>query len=379
MTDAARLRSRLAEGMSPARREDFLAVPRHLFAPERIWVRDGDGGTVALDRSENPQGWLAACYEDRPLGVQFDDGHDTGRGYCSSSASMPSVMASMLDAADLEPGHRVLEVGTGTGFNAALMASRVGVRNVTTVEIDRGLANLARSTLRLNGWPVRVVSGDGTLGYPSSGPFHRVMSTAAVQEVPYAWVEQTVAGGLIVTPWGTALHNGALLRLRVEADGTASGNFGGDVSFMWVRGQRTPHGAVEDRVLPEHDHTASVTALHPHTAVGDFDASFAVGLLVPEVKSTTVFDRDDPTTSRYTVYLMDPRSGSWASWRVEPGSEEFPVRQHGPRKLFDEVESAYRWWVGRGRPEHSRFGVTVDREGQHVWLDDPGDKVDAPH
>lgn len=371
MMGAENLRSRLAEEINPssAWRGAFERVPRHRFIPDRIWVEDGDELTT-LDRSDDPDGWLRACYADRPVITQIDDGDPTGRGHSSSSASMPSIVALMLEATDLAAGQRVLEIGTGTGWNAALLADGVGAGNVTSVEIDPAVA--ARAEENLEGHGVHVVVGDGEKGHPPDAPYDRVLATAAVQRVPYPWVEQTAPGGRIVTPWGTSFHNGTLLHLRVGSDGTASGRFGGNAGFMWVRGQRTPHGTLEERVRPGHEYTETTTDVHPYEPVGDFDASFAIGLRVPGMKDLLVFDDDVPGNPDYTVYLMDPGSGSWASWRVLSGHREFGVRQHGPRRLFEELAGAYAWWREAGRPEHSRFGVTVTREGQRVWLDDPG-------
>ncbi|MCK9872155.1 methyltransferase domain-containing protein [Nocardiopsis dassonvillei] len=371
MTNPEDLSSRLVEEIAPslAWRDTFERVPRHRFIPDRIWIEDGDELST-LDRSDDPEAWLRACYTNQPVITQIDDGDPTGRGHSSSSASMPSIVALMLEATDLAAGQRVLEIGTGTGWNAALLADRVGAGNVTSVEIDPAVA--ARAEENLEGYGVRVVVGDGEKGCPPDALYDRVLATAAVQRVPYPWVEQTVPGGRIVTPWGTSFHNGTLLRLQVGADGTASGRFGGNAGFMWVRGQRTPHGTLDERVRPDHEYTESTTDLHPYEPVGDFDASFAIGLRVPGMKDLLVFDDDVPGNPDYTVYLMDPGSDSWASWRVRSGYREFRVRQHGPRHLFEELAGAYAWWQEAGRPEHSRFGVTVTRQGQRVWLDDPG-------
>ncbi|MFC3996194.1 methyltransferase domain-containing protein [Nocardiopsis sediminis] len=347
-----------------------MDVPRHKFIPDTVWVRE-NGKPKPLRRSEDPDEWLRVCYSDEPIAVQLDDGTGSGRGYVSSSASMPTTVALMLDAADIDEGNRVLEIGTGTGFNAALIATRVGTENTTTIEIDPELAEKARTALADSGWALDVITGDGTKGYPPNGPYHRILSTASVHEVPYPWVEQTMPGGKVTTPWGTAFHSGALLRLRVADDGTASGHFDGDTGFMWVRGQRTAHGAVEDRVLPQHDYAETVTDLHPYEPLGDFSASFAIGLRVPGMMSNLIYDDDDQASQNYTVYLMDPESNSWASWRIRADSREHIVKQHGPRALFDELASAYDWWKSSGKPDHTRFGLKVTPDGQSLWLDDP--------
>ncbi|MEU3022245.1 methyltransferase domain-containing protein [Nocardiopsis alba] len=353
-------------------RTAFERVERHRFLPDRFTGPDG----VTADRSRDPDHWLELAYADIPIVTQVDDGAENGPGYPTSSASQPTIVADMLRRLDVFPGMRVLEIGTGTGYNAALLSQLLGDAAVTSVEIDADLAETARTRLREAGFGTFVVTGDGTLGCPSHAPFDRVIGTAAVQRVPYPWIEQTRPGGRILTPWGNAFHNGVLADLTVGPDATARGRFGGDAAFMWVRGQRVPRRVVETFVRPEEQAFESTrTELHPYEPIGDFDASFAIGLRMPTVLNRVEFSEDDG--QRYTVYLVDPETASWASWRIEPEHREtgHEVRQHGPRELFTELETAYRWWRERGRPVHTRFGLTVSAERQSVRLDDESDVV----
>ncbi|ASU82045.1 protein-L-isoaspartate(D-aspartate) O-methyltransferase [Nocardiopsis gilva YIM 90087] len=354
-------------------RPSFERVPRHLFIPDKVW-EDGTNGPTRLGRSEDPYAWLNLAYSDQPVITQLDDGDCSGRGYVSSSASMPSIVAMMLRRLNATHGMKVLEIGTGTGWNAGLLSARLGARNVVSVEVDAELAERARKALADAGHQPQVITADGMDGWLPSAPYDRVLATAAVQRVPYAWVAQARPGGLIVTPWGTSFHNGALACLTVDNHGTASGYFGGNVAFMWARSQRTPHGSVEDRVRLEHDYVETHTLLYPREPVSDFDASFAIGLRVPGMKSTVVFD-GDRVGPNFTVYLMDPVSGAWASWRIDQGADTYIVRQHGPRRLFDELEAAYAWWRQAGRPTHDRFGLTVNESTQIVWLDSPDQMI----
>lgn len=117
------------------------SVPRHLFVPDTIWqVDDSAGGRlVPLHRSDDPERWLRHVYSDEAVETQVDDGRPApdGTGWeVTSSSSQPHLMVGMLNTLDVEPGMRVLEIGTGTGWNAALLAERVGASNVTTIEID---------------------------------------------------------------------------------------------------------------------------------------------------------------------------------------------------------------------------------------------------
>jgi protein-L-isoaspartate(D-aspartate) O-methyltransferase len=356
-------------------RSAFTQVARHDFLPGRIWI-EALGGPAEVHREREPELWMKAAYAERPVAVQLEDGGDQGTGYVSSSASAPGVVARMLRLLDLEPGMRVLEIGTGTGYNAALLSAFSGSGNVTTVEVDPAVAADARSALKRCGFDPVVVVGDGLAGCADRVPFDRIIATLAVQRIPHAWVKRARPGAVILTPWGTAFCNGALARLTVDEQGRANGGFEGPAAFMWARAQRTPHAAVEDRVRAEHEAAESTTELHPHEPVADFDAAFTIGLHLTGVMSRVVFDGDAPGAERFTVYLMDPEGGSWASWRVEPGLKgRYPVRQHGRRRLFTELEAAYRWWVREGRPEHGRYGITVSREAQTVWLDEPSHVV----
>ncbi|MGH3930494.1 MAG: rRNA adenine N-6-methyltransferase family protein, partial [Pseudonocardiaceae bacterium] len=156
MTAGVALRRRLvdqlaANGSVRSRevRRAFAEVPRENFVPRfhhnhsagRRWV----DGTDPRQRDE----WLRAVYADEVLVVQTrpaPDLVDPG-GAPTSSSSMPSVMAGMLEVLDLRPGQRVLEIGTGTGYNAALLCHLVGAENLVSVELDPGLADSARDAL----------------------------------------------------------------------------------------------------------------------------------------------------------------------------------------------------------------------------------------
>ncbi|GAA2446800.1 hypothetical protein GCM10010191_74890 [Actinomadura vinacea] len=217
----------------------FDAVPREAFVPDLVWIRRDDGWAVPLRRQDDPDRWWALVRSEDAVTTQIDDGAAEKGIWPTSSCSAPQVVREMLELLDLERGHRVLEIGTGTGWNAALMAEIVGAEHVTTIEIDPGIAEQARRNLAGVGCPVRVVTGDGEAGYPGSGPYDRVIVTAAVAELPFAWVEQTRPGGRLLVPWAPTFHpHGPLALLTVEGDGRASGRFVAPSWFMPLRGQR---------------------------------------------------------------------------------------------------------------------------------------------
>ncbi|WP_242903417.1 protein-L-isoaspartate O-methyltransferase family protein [Actinomadura terrae] len=208
---------------------DLPPVDRRPFIPDDIWIVENDAW-ARLSRREDPLKWESLVASDEAVITEIKDGI-----WPVSSSSAPGVMANMISSLRLAPGTRVLEIGTGTGWNAACLAA-LGAE-VVSVEIDTDIAARARTNLRKAGHPeVTVVTGDGEQGAAEYAPFDRILSTAAARIVPYCWVEQCTEGGLIVTPYTGEAHKWALLVLTVSA-GVASGGLEGTASFMPLRGQ----------------------------------------------------------------------------------------------------------------------------------------------
>jgi protein-L-isoaspartate(D-aspartate) O-methyltransferase len=350
--------------LTPAWRASFLAVPRHRFIPDTIWC-PADRGLRPLCRGEDPQGWLDRVYDREAVVIQVDDGNPEGdRGrHITSSASHPGVVAIMLAALDAAPGMSVLEIGTGSGYNAALLAARLGAQHVTTIEVDPQLAGHAQAALSAAGFDrVRVITGDGALGHPARAPYDRIISTAAVAEVPYAWVAQTRTGGLVLTPWANAYYPGGLLSLTVEDDGTATGGIVEDVSFMWLRDQRPPptYSASIDTSLG----IPGCTRLHAHDVAGIPGAALAISLKVTDCALIhRPIGRDAGV-----LWFLDPHSESWATLSYSADTDTYPVRQAGPRQLWDEIETAHQWWIDAGKPGLHAWQFTVTPRGQRIEL-----------
>jgi len=369
-----------AEGVLRAEwRAVFLAVPRHLFVPDLVW-RSGEGGRSAepVLRSDQPDAWLKLVYQDQPVITQINDGPApaapaagvvTDVDY-TSSTSMPSVVAEMLSALRVEPGMSVLEIGTGTGWNAALLAHRLGAQNLTSIEIDPALSAHARKALTSAGYgTLTVITGDGALGHDLRAPYDRVLSTACVYRVPYPWIAQTRPGGLVVTPWATEYYNGHLLVLTVQPDGTATGGIVGKTAFMAVRDQRVPRIRIAEVVTDESERHAEhrVSKRHPRWYVASYDAKTAIGVRVPRCKFRyTPPSEDDPDG---VLWLLDQWSGSWAAIHHRPGHDgPYLVRQFGSRRLFDEVSAAYQDWKAAGKPPANAWKITVTPDGQYAEL-----------
>ncbi|MDT0330111.1 methyltransferase, FxLD system [Nocardiopsis lambiniae] len=181
--DADRLRGELVDRLrqsgsirTDAVADAFRSVPRHSFVPNAS---------------------LEEAYANAPVHIKHDE-----NGVSISCGSQPGVVAMMLEQAALEPGMRVLEVGAGTGFNAALLGHLVGPNgSVTTIDVDTDLADGARARLKENGVTnVRVLLGDGSLGHPEGAPFDRIIATVGSHDVPRAWVDQLAPGGRLIAP-----------------------------------------------------------------------------------------------------------------------------------------------------------------------------------
>lgn len=357
----------------------FQAVPRAAFVPDVIWP--GRAGMNRqddrVDRTEDPDLWARAVASDAPITTQWDDGAFTGSGrgrVPTSSSSMPTMVFSMLAALDVEDGHRVLEIGTGTGWNAALLSHRLGSENVVTVELHPVTARAAHKRLTAAGFYPLTVVGDGTQGYADAAPYDRVIATASVGHLPPAWVQQTKPGGVIVAPWGPAYGGEAVVRLTVAEDGTASGPFVASSAFMRVRNQRHYRVHVREYLNGEPwpaDAVRTTTRLSPEL-LGDWPVMFALGLRVPDAYPWAEHYDD----GSYTLWLRDTPVTSWATADFVPGRDEFEVHQSGPRNLWDEVAAAHAWWQSQGSPAPDRFGLTVTETGRHLcWLDAPDNVI----
>jgi protein-L-isoaspartate(D-aspartate) O-methyltransferase len=155
----------------PRLEEAMLAVPRHLFVPKEL--RD-------------------AAYEDHPIPVGF-----------GQTISAPHMVAMMTTALQLETGHKVLEIGTGVGYHAAIVKQIVGDEGaVHSVEYLPELVELARQNLQEAQIDVQVHEGDGAKGWPEAAPYDAVYVTCAIPEIPEALVDQLKEGGHFIGPLG---------------------------------------------------------------------------------------------------------------------------------------------------------------------------------
>ena len=198
----ARLRER--ENLDERTIEAMLEVPRHEFVPDA--KRD-------------------SAYRDRPLPI--------GEG---QTISAPHMVAIMTDLLDLSPGDRVLEIGTGCGYHAAVTAAVVGAENVYSVEYHEPLAEQARETLAEVGYgAVSVRVGDGREGWPEHAPYDRAYLTCAASDFPQPVREQVRPDGVLLGPLedgGQTFGGQVLIRAEKRADGSLKRERHGHVRFV---------------------------------------------------------------------------------------------------------------------------------------------------
>jgi protein-L-isoaspartate(D-aspartate) O-methyltransferase len=397
MAAADRARARLVDGLrdgvlrnaaarggcppDPAIEEAFRTVPRHLFVPEVP---------------------LARAYADEAVAVQAVDGVTT------SSASQPSMMAIMLGQLGLRPGHRVLEIGAGTGYNAALMAHIVGpAGRVVAVDIDAGLVDGAALHLAAAGVDdVELVCADGALGYPPAAPYDRIVLTVGSGDVRPEWVEQLAPRGRLLLPLavrGTQLS----VALDLSDDQVLRSASVNRCAFVRLRGVgAVPEGGVQvgglvllpadERHVPaETVEEALSVAGRPRSAplrlgAGDLWDGFGLWLALTEPGTCRLVaphrDPDDPAgpgrpaellrldPGNATVGLLaetadGPGLAAVVLEPVDPGSRgpwRVQVQVFGPagETAAQRLAAACDAWVAAGRPTSAALHLTVVPRGR---------------
>jgi methyltransferase of ATP-grasp peptide maturase system len=352
----------------------FATVPRHVFVPHLFLDPQSDGSFIPLDgdRPECRDEWLAAVYSDDTLITQLggeDQAWKTAvaegsvTGVPTSSSSQPSLMATMLEALDVEDGQRVLEIGTGTGYNAALMCEALGSGHVASIDIDARLVESARERLAGLGYSPTLAVADGADGFARGAPYDRIMATCSLPAIPRMWIAQMRRGGQILVNLHRPLGGGALVVLTAADQAHASGKFLPDHGgFMPTRTYATPSALDLFNTADQSDGATRKTAITIDVLDGPF--SMFAALRVP-ARHLGIIPDEGPEQG----WLLGA-DGSWACQTIDSDSVPL-VRQSGSVKLWDLLEGAHREWESLGRPPREALGLTVGPEQQTLWLDSP--------
>jgi protein-L-isoaspartate O-methyltransferase len=345
---------------SPWLRPAFNAVDREAFAPDRFWSYDTDeaGLHQVIDKAKDEDAWRHAVWNThRSLIMQMDDSVTPDQGPAigdfTSSISALDIVFEKLNQLEVRPDSRILHIGTASGYDSALLREAVGGENVTTIEYDAELAGRGAANLEEAGYSPKTVCGDGLEGWPLKAPYDRIISTAAVRDIPQAWREQACDGAIILAPFNTLFASGGLLKLRVDRN-VAHGRFVGGACYMWVRSHRPTN-----QVNPPEQSRKAPSVIDPAEVLSEgWSYRFALGLYLPDVAFAHRGEGEDRQ-----VQLWDADGTSVAIVRYHQWWRPDAVSVYGKRDLWSELVGVYSAWRLSGQPEYRRHGADVRRRG----------------
>lgn len=328
--------------LSPAVRRAFLEIDRRLFVPS-YYIRVG-GEWIQQDAGD-------MVYEDKALTTLVDQ-----NGTPISSSSQPSIMAAMLDALSLDRGQRVLEIGVGTGYNAALLARLVGDPHlVTSIDIDPHLVQQAKVTLRHTvGDGMTLVVGNGVDGYSLNAPYDRLIATASSQYVPPSWVEQLASGGVLVMNL-IGPFTSVLVRLVKQPDGRLEGiTLPLNARFM----------ELQSSVSPDRSWMAENWAIDELSQVCDDQDTIK---LLREEQALIFYLQSALPSLRIRLQYCDGPKQRFTSYAICYWSDTFLLAVHHDRVtargVWQELFTWYRRWAEE-RPGLGAYRVCVNNEGK---------------
>jgi protein-L-isoaspartate(D-aspartate) O-methyltransferase len=369
---AAHLRQQLVETLlqagalkTPAVAQAFLRIPREAFVP-CFYEQETAGPTTAWKlvcaddiRRED---YLAAVYRNQSLVTKLDEGRRP-----VSSSSQPAVMARMLEVLDVQPGQRVLEIGTGSGYNAALLATLTGeASRVVTVERDAELAATAGEALeRVLGPGVTVIVGDGVTGWPRGASYDRIIATASAPTLPMAWVEQLHPNGKLVMDLQGTLASGFLV---VEKSATeVSGHFLPEpLHFMPLETETITMPQTKLASLLQQGCQATFTpeddAVFPDAL---FDPAFRwfvqwriLGCQVSKRKQT----QRDTGAVIHSILVIEPKSRALARFQRQQEEDKWRGEVYGSVQFWQELQQAYETFHALEEPGQQQYRLIVEEE-----------------
>lgn len=375
---AARLRQQLVESLrqsgalkTPALEQAFLRIPREVFVP-CFYNQETAGSTMAwklvCTDDMSREDYLAAVYRNQSLVTKLDEGRRP-----ISSSSQPAVMARMLEALDVQPGQRMLEIGTGSGYNAALLATLINEASLlVTIERDAELAATAKKALeRVFGPGVRVRVGDGVAGWSPEAPYDRIIATASAPTLPIAWVEQLRPNGKLAMDLQGSLASGFLV---VEKTATEiSGHFLPEpLHFMPLETEAIslPHTKLASLLQQgcQARFTQEGDAIFPGAL---FDPVFRwfvqwriLGCQVSKRKQT----QRDTGAVIHSILVIESKSQALVRFQKQQEEDIWHGEVCGSVQFWQELQQAYETFQALGKPGQQQYRLVFEEEGPALLI-----------
>lgn len=358
--------------LHPSVREAFLHVPRHLFIDAYYQGNEHVSAPLTHDE-ESWHYWFAQIYHDEPLVTQRDE-----RGMPTSSSSQPSVMAGMLEALDLQIGQTVLEIGTGTGYNAALVAKLVGDPHlVTTVDIDPTLIDIAHVHIeQAVGSGMTVQIWNGLDGYAPHARYDRIIATGSFFPVPWSWIEQLKPSGKLVMDLHGQMGGGLILIIK-QSDGQAVGHFLSEwrhISFMRLRStfeedlRRRLKGyqnfPLQEQVHLSQDDPAYRCASHFATFEQFRGPDNALNTWLQWIFPTVNITWKGMISGTLSAVLIDHKTRTAAL--IEPRENGLEIIVRGEYHLWSDLLHAYQDWLACGKPGLEASTLRIDQSNRQA-------------
>jgi protein-L-isoaspartate(D-aspartate) O-methyltransferase len=345
-----RLQQNLVESIKPYVQNQnildaFAAIPRHEFIGDFF---EFDEGTKTWERiSAHSPGWLEKVYTNVQLVTSINQYNKP-----NVSSSMPGIMARMIQLLKLKPGERVLEIGTGTGYNAALLSHIVGNTCVTTIDINETLLADAQERLdRIVGPGVTVLFMDGRHLPETLEKFDAIIISASNQSIEPSWIRALNQHGRLILNWNKSFSK-VFFELEKQEDGLIGNvaSFSGDFMKLHDGNGIAPISFRWDSKAPTLEETDFREEL-----LLNFNFGFFVQIHIPSLIYNRFLSK---TRKAYYYAVMDSRGRK----------VYFSTKISGDATLWREIKEAHEKFVSLGKPRRKELSLKVDAQGAMTFF-----------